>query len=204
VLAAASGATKPQTTLHQTFTIDHPRERVWEFFGRLGEVTTCLPGTSLVGTPTDDHVELKLRIKLGPIAPEFAGAADVVRDPSNYSGTIRGSAKDTRSSSTTRGEIRYVLVDEKGGAATRVDLDVGYTLTGALAQFSRSGIVQDIAKRMTAAFAQNLEARLNQRDGGIDAERAAEPQVTELDAGSLFFSALWERIKAFFRSLSGP
>lgn len=198
--SAASDTAKAKATLHQSFIVDHPREKVWDFFGRLGEVTTCLPGASVLGTPTDDHIELKLRVKLGPIAPEFAGAADVVREPSDYSGTIRGSARDARLGSTTRGEIRYVLADEKGGAATRVDIDVFYTLTGALAQFSRSGIVQDIARRMSAAFAQNLEARLNQRDGEARTGRSVESRTNTLDAGSLFLSALWNRIKAFFRS----
>ena len=194
---------KPQTTLRLSFSVDHGREKVWNFFGHLGEVTTCLPGTSLIGTPTDDHVEPRIRIKVGPIVAEFEGVADVVRDPSNYAGMIRGSAHDTRSSSMTRGEIRYVLHEDKGGAATRVDLEVGFTLTGPLAQFSRASIVQDIAKRMTQAFAQNLQARLNQRDRGAGADSTVQAPVAELDAGSLIFSALWDRIKAFFRRLSG-
>ena len=189
---------KPLTTLRLSFSVDHGREKVWDFFGRLGEVTTCLPGTSLLGTPTDDHVEPKIRIKVGPIIAEFEGVADVVRDPSNFAGMIHGSARDARSNSMTRGEIRYVLLDDKQGAATRVDLEVGYTLTGALAQFSRSGIVQDIAKRMTASFAGNLQVRLNQGDSGVRTDRAA---VSELNAGSLVFSVLWDRIKAFFRAL---
>ncbi len=191
---------KPQTTLRQSFSVDHPRDEVWAFFGRLGEVTTCLPGTSLLGTPTDDHVETRIRIKVGPIVAEFEGTADAIRNPSDYSGLIHGSARDTRSSSTTRGEIRYVLVEEKSGAATRGDVEVGFTLTGPLAQFSRSSIVQDIAKRMARAFAQNLQARLNQGGSGARAGRAA---VTELNAGSLIFSVLWDRIKAFFRALFG-
>lgn len=91
----------------------------------------------------------------------------------------------------TSGEIRYTLAEEKGGAATRVDVDVGYTLTGTLAQFGRSGLVQDIARRMTAAFAQNVEARL--KDG------SQLRTATELNAGSLFFAALWARVKALFR-----
>ena len=98
----------------------------------------------------------------------------------------------------TRGEIRYVLIEDKGGTATRVDIEVGFTLTGALAQFSRSSIVQDVAKRMTASFAQNLQARLNQGDSGVRTDRAA---VSELNAGSLIFSVLWERIKTFCRAL---
>jgi carbon-monoxide dehydrogenase small subunit len=194
---------KPQTTLHQSFSVDHRRDEVWDFFGRLGEVTTCLPGTSLLDTPTDDHVETRIRIKVGPIIAEFEGMADVVRDPSSYSGMIHGSARDIRSSSTTRGEIRYVLVEENGGSATRVNIEVGFTLTGPLAQFSRSSIVQDIAKRMTGAFAQNLQTRLNQGDSGARAGRTAHAAVSEFNAGSLMFSVLWDRIKAFFRSLLG-
>ena len=197
--SAATGMGKPQTTLRQSFSVAHPRAKVWEMFGRLGEVTTCLPGTSLIGTPTDDHVEPRIRIKLGPIVAEFEGVAEVVRDASNHSGTIHGSARDTHSNSMTRGEIRYVLHEDKGGAATRVDLEVGFTLTGALAQFSRSGLVQDIAKRMTASFARNLQARLDHGGGGASAERAAP--APELDAGSLIFAALWERIKTFCRAL---
>ncbi|MEN3352893.1 MAG: aerobic carbon-monoxide dehydrogenase small subunit [Betaproteobacteria bacterium] len=192
---------KPQTTLHQSFIVDHARDKVWSFFGHLDQVTLCLPGTSLLGAPTDDHVDTKIRIKVGPIVAEFEGAADAVRDPSNYSGMIHGSARDVRSSSATRGEIRYVLLEKNGGAATRVDVDVGFTLTGPLAQFSRSSIVQDIARRMTAAFAQNLQARLNQASSGAGVGGASQIPVAELDAGSLFFSVLWNRIRASFRSL---
>jgi carbon-monoxide dehydrogenase small subunit len=202
-IAGAPATGKQQTTMHQSFSIDHPVTKVWEFFGRLDEVALCLPGTSLRGMRTDDHVDTRIRIKVGPIVAEFEGSADAVRDPSSHSGTIQGSARDARSSSTTRGEIRYALQEEKGGAATRVEVDVGFTLTGPLAQFSRSSIVQDIAKRMTAAFAQNLEARLNQTSAGPKAVRAKPAPAAELNAGSLVVSVLWNRIKAFLRSLLG-
>jgi carbon-monoxide dehydrogenase small subunit len=186
-------------SLQQSFVVDHPRPKVWEYFARLNEVTSCLPGTVVTGTPAPDRVETTLRVKLGPITTDFQGVAKVERDPSTWSGVIHGTARDERSSSTTRGEIRYALHEEKGGAATRVDLAIDYTLTGTLAQFGRSGIVQDIAKRMTAAFAANLEARLNEtRDSATSAKR--QP-AAELDASSLFFSAVWMRIKGYVRSL---
>jgi carbon-monoxide dehydrogenase small subunit len=187
-----------QTTLSQSFSVGHRRDKVWDYFGRLGEVTTCLPGTSLIGTPTADRVQTRIRIKAGPIVAEFEGVADVVRDAPNFAGTIHGSARDTRSNSQTRGEIRYVLSEEQGGAATRVDLEVGYTLTGPLAQFSRSSIAQDIARRMTQTFARNLHARLDAGAPGTQTEHAAE-----LNAGSLIFSVLWDRIKRFCRGLAG-
>ena len=200
VVPGAADLGKPQTTLHQSFSVDHGREKVWAFFGRLGAVATCLPGTSLLAEPTEDHVEPRIRIKVGPIVADFEGAADVVRDASTHTGTIRGYASDTRSSSTTRGEIRYVLFDDKDGASTRVEVEVGFTLTGPLAQFSRSSLVQDIAKRMTAAFAQNLQSRLNQGEDGAGADQAGAP-AAELNAGSLFFSVLWDRVKGFFGAM---
>lgn len=197
----AVDSSKPMTTLNQSFSVDFPRVKVWEFFGRLGDVTTCLPGASLLAPPTETHVEPKLRIKVGPIVADFEGAADVERDPSNYVGIIYGSARDTKSSSATRGEIRYELVEEKGGAATRVDVQVGFALTGSLAQFSRSSIVKDIAKRMTDAFAENLRARLG-HDGNAVAG-SVPPPAAELNAGALVFSVLRDRIVGFFRSLFG-
>lgn len=202
VTVRGPGLSQHATTLYQSFTVDHPRDKVWDFFGRLDEITLCLPGTSLRGEPTDDHVETTIRIKLGPIVAEFEGSADTVREASNYAGTICGAARDSRSSSATRGEIRYVLIEEKGGAATRVNVDVAFTLTGPLAQFGRSSIVHDISRRMTAAFAQNLEARLNREHGHADIARPAE-RTSEINAGSLFLSVLWGRIKTLLRSLLG-
>jgi aerobic carbon-monoxide dehydrogenase small subunit len=195
-------SSKPMTTLHQSFSVDYPRDEVWAFFGRLGDVTTCLPGASLLAPPTETHVEPKLRIKVGPIVADFEGAADVERDPANFVGTIYGSARDTKSSSATRGEIRYTLTEE-GAARTRVDVQVGFALTGPLAQFSRSSIVTDIAKRMTDAFAQNLSARMGHAAGGEAAGAMPPAPVAELNAGALVFSVLRDRIVGFFRRLFG-
>jgi carbon-monoxide dehydrogenase small subunit len=92
--------------------------------------------------------------------------------------------------------VSYGLFEEKARAATRVDIEIGYALTGALAQFSRSGIVNDLAERLTAEFARNLEIRL---DRGVDSPEA--PQQAELDAGSLVLSVVRARIRRFFARL---
>lgn len=200
--ASIPDSSKPMTTIEQTFTVEFPREQVWDFFGKLDQVTLCLPGASLLAPPTETHVEPKLRIKVGPIVADFEGAADVERDPANYVGTIFGSARDTKSASATRGEIRYTLVEAKtdeGAPATRVDVQVGFALTGPLAQFSRSSIVLDIAKRMTDAFAANLRARLSHTG-----DTAPPPMpAAELNAGALVFSVIRDRIVGFFRRVFG-
>ncbi|MGH8431419.1 MAG: SRPBCC family protein, partial [Solimonas sp.] len=173
---------------------DHPVDRVWEFFGRIAEVAACLPGASLTSEPADGHVEGRIKVKVGPINTDFQGIAEVTRDEATRSGTIIGSGKDQRSNSSTRGRIGYQVKAGDRPDQTRVDVTIGYTLTGALAQFGRSGLVQDIANRLMAVFAQNLEARLAGREDGRSA-------ATEFDAGSLVTQALIGRIKLFCKRL---
>jgi aerobic carbon-monoxide dehydrogenase small subunit len=187
----------PQTTFAQSFTVEHPVAEVWDFFGRIGDVATCLPGASLNGEPVDGHVEGRIKVKVGPISAEFQGVADVSRDDATRTGTISGTGKDQRSNSATRGLIGYAVKQGDGPGQTRVDVTVGFTLTGVLAQFSRSGLVQDIANRLIAAFVQNLEAKLSAGDD------AAPVVAAEFDAGSLFTSVVVGRIKALFASLFG-
>ncbi|MFU0504188.1 xanthine dehydrogenase family Fe-S subunit [Pseudaminobacter sp. NGMCC 1.201702] len=192
---------KPQTTFTQSFTVAHPVDVVWDFFGNIGEVASCLPGASLAGEPVDGHVEGQIRVKVGPIAAEFQGVADVTRDDATRTGTINGSGKDKRSNSQTRGLIGYAVKPGDTPGETRVDVSIGYTLTGMLAQFGRSGLVQDVAGRLIAAFVQNLEAKLAHKAHGGDAD--APPVITELDAGSLVSSVIIGRVKRFFASLFG-
>jgi aerobic carbon-monoxide dehydrogenase small subunit len=185
----------PQVSFEQKFVVNYPRQQVWEMFGRVREVAACLPGASLTREPTPEHVEGQIRVKVGPIAAEFRGQAEIARDESSYSGKITGAGDAVRSNSATRGVISYRLLPAGDGQSTEVAVTIGYTLTGMLAQFGRPSIVQDVAARLTAAFAQNLEARL----GGKAA--ADLPSGGGLDAGSLLFSALAGRLQELFRRL---
>jgi aerobic carbon-monoxide dehydrogenase small subunit len=186
---------QPQATFEQSFTVNHPLDEVWRFFADVPAVASCLPGASIEGDPSGHTVRGKMRVKVGPISPEFHGVAEIERNDADHSGTIRGSGQDANSSSATRGVISYRLSDA-GNGATRVDLSVGYRLTGPLAQFSRSDLMRDIAGRLVAVFAQNVEARLSSPD-------AAPRPAAELGAASLFFSVVASRIKARLRRLFG-
>jgi carbon-monoxide dehydrogenase small subunit len=189
---------KPQVSFDQNLVVNYPRDVVWDMFGRIGDVAACLPGASLIGEPSPDHVEGQMRVKLGPITAEFRGEAVLERDESTYSGRIIGAGNDARSSSTTRGMISYRLLASADGQSTEVAMTVGYALTGMLAQFGRAGVVQDVASRLTAAFAKNLEARLGGKT--LDNSTAAN---AGLDVGSLLFSIMAARLKELRRKLFG-
>ena len=192
---------KPQVELRQSFVIAHPVDEVWAFFDRVEDVAACLPGASLDGGEKDGAVKGKMRVKVGPISAEFTGVAQITRDKSAYRGAIVGSGRDARSNSATRGVVGYSVKPDESGFGSRVDVHVGYTLTGMLAQFGRLGLVQDVASRLTAAFARNLEARLS-----VEGKSGAEnppPLVRELNAGSLISAVLLGRVRRFLGRFFG-
>ncbi len=188
---------KPQTTFTQSFTVAHPVDVVWDFFGRLDDVAGCLPGAQLDGAPVDGHVQGKIKVKVGPMSADFHGVAQVTRDDATRSGTIVGSGKDARSNSATRGVIAYAVKPAQTPGQTRVDVTIGFTLTGMLAQFSRAGLVQDVANRLIGTFVQNLEARLANPDA------KAAPVAAEFDAGSLMTGVIKDWVRRFFARLLG-
>ncbi|KRR21259.1 xanthine dehydrogenase family Fe-S subunit [Bradyrhizobium retamae] len=151
----------PAAVLTQQFSVAHSPEQVFAMFGDIAAVASCLPGASLTAPPNPERVEGAIRVRLGPIAATFSGLARVERNAADMSGRIVGIGNDQRSRSSTQGEIRYRLVPIEQGAATRVDLSIGYTLTGMLAQVGRPGLVRDLAARLIAEFAANLDRRLS-------------------------------------------
>ena len=183
------------TTFEQQFTVRHPRARVWAMFEDVERVAACMPGAALTEPPHDGQLEGRIAIKLGPMAATFAGAATLALDQAAYQGTIAGSGRDKLSATRAKGRIAYRLHELEGGAATRVEIEVAFSLAGPLAQFSRAGIVTDLAGRLTAAFAENLQAQLDAEAGG---QAAPPPAEAKLDAFGLLLSVLWARIKAFF------
>ncbi len=70
------------------------------------------------------------------------------------------------------------------------------------------GIVTDLAARLTAAFADNLQAHLDTLAAAAPAPAAGERDVGERDAGEndagrLLLSAIWAGIKAALATILG-
>jgi carbon-monoxide dehydrogenase small subunit len=162
-------------------------------FDDIAAVAACLPGASLTAPPKPARVEGAIRVRIGPIAATFQGAARVERNPADMSGRIVGIGSDRRSRSSTQGEIRYRLVPIEQG--TRVDLSIGYTLTGMLAQIGRPGLVRDLAARLIAEFAGNLDRRLSGTSQG-------EATTVELNGMALVFSLLRAQVARWVGRLS--
>ena len=182
----------PSNHLEQHFEVAHPPDRVFAVLGDIAAVADCLPGVTLLAPPTPERVEGAIRVKIGPVAATFHGAARVERNSAEMSGRIVGMGMDQRSRSATRGEVRYHLVPLSGGK-TRVDLSLGYALTGILAQVGRSALVRDLASRLTADFASNLDRLLS---GAPPSRSGKEP--ADLNGLSLLWGAVRTALARWF------
>ena len=196
--------------LETGFTVPFPRDVVWKAFKDVAGLVACMPGASLRSAPAPraDGLDLDLgfAVKLGPIAANFAGRGSVAYNDQSYLGALSGTGSDQRTNSRVKGSGNFVLSEIGGGAQTNVDVKIDYSLTGALAQFSRGGIVKEIANQLTAQFAQNLRNRLSDASAAAspagasagDQAAVALPTARPLAVGSLFFRALWQWLKGLF------
>ena len=189
----------PATVIQQSFKVPHPPETVFAFFDDIAAVASCLPGATLTGTPTPARVDGAFRAKVGPISASFEGAARIERDPATRSGRIIGIGRDFRSRSQTQGEIRYRVLPIEDGTSTRVELSIGYSLRGMLAQIGRSGLIRDLAARLIAEFAGNLDKRLS---GGA-AHAAIDAPAADLNLVSLVVGLIRQRAASLLRKWGG-
>ncbi len=175
--------------LSQSFVLEHPREAVWALMSDPEAVALCMPGARLDGPPQDGKITGRIEVGLGPIVARFAGAGSVRQLPDDYRQVIEGHGADRRSGSRVSGSVDYrlsLVAGASGGPATRVDVAIGYALTGLLAQIGRSGLARDLAQRIGEAFAQNIDARLRRAARHRRAASPAQPAYPRLgsDAGA--------------------
>lgn len=172
------------------FSVPFPPQQVWTFMVDLPRVAACLPGAQIV-SQQGDEVQGRIGVKFGPMQAAFEGTARLERDDAARAAILRGAGKDTVSQSRAQGDIGYRL--EEDGQGTRVVIDMDYSLQGPLAQFSRSGLVQDFVRRMIAEFGRNVARRMQDPDAAHAGPAAAINPV------ALFFGVLKDRIMRLFQ-----
>ncbi|RAI44987.1 xanthine dehydrogenase family Fe-S subunit [Rhodoplanes roseus] len=187
--ASASPGVAPAgvTRFEEQFVIARPPAAVWAALTDFPMVAACVPGAELI-EHGDSHVRGRLHVAVGPVKAAFAGSAKVERDDARRIGRVQGAGSDAASGSRSRADATFRVEEAPGGS--RVVLVVDYALQGTLAQVSRSGVAQEIGRRLVATFAANLDAALA-------GEAAPPPQAAALDAKAL----LWASLKAWLRRL---
>lgn len=156
--------------LKQDFLINRPADEVWSFFHDIPALAACLPGAEYVGPTEDGRHSGKLTSKIGPFQASFAGEASVTYDEAARTIALDGKGVDRKGNSRGRMTMVCKVTPAEGGTAVTAESDV--QLSGAIAQFGRTGIIAEVSNVLVADFVRNVEARLN-------ADAAAAPLAAE-------------------------
>ena len=131
----------------QQFTVTRPLDSVWTLFQDVSELARCLPGAELTSDNGDGTYDGRVSVKLGPIAASFDGSATVTFDHEAHTSNIKGRGVDRSGGSQGRVEVDVVLI-EADGTHTDVTVDAKVMLAGPIAQFGRTGLVNEVSKRL--------------------------------------------------------
>ena len=63
--------------INNDFEVAQPVETVWQFFGDIPRVASCLPGAELTETLGDDKYGGRVAVRMGPVRLQFAGTAEI-------------------------------------------------------------------------------------------------------------------------------
>lgn len=179
----------------EQFTVTRPLESVWTLFQDMPELARCLPGAELTSDNGDGTYDGRVSVKLGPISASFDGTASVELSHETYSSHIKGRGVDRSGGSQGRVEVDVRLA-ETDGTHTDVTIDAKVMLAGPIAQFGRTGLVNEVSKRLIDDFSDCLHAKLD----ADSAEEASTIEASDVRGLSLFLSSTWA---AFARWLKG-
>jgi aerobic-type carbon monoxide dehydrogenase small subunit (CoxS/CutS family)/carbon monoxide dehydrogenase subunit G len=152
-LAAAPG----DPMLIEQITLAAAPDAVWATLADVRAVASCLPGAEITSVD-GEHLTGRLRVALGPITAGFAGQGSVSRDDATRTGRLSGRGRDRGTGSAVEGEASYAVCP--AGSGTVLEVKLSWRLTGSLAQFARTDLIQAVAQRLLRSFTSNLESLL--------------------------------------------
>ncbi len=177
--------------------VARPIEQVWDLFTNVPELARCLPGAELAEDKGGGVYAGKLSAKLGPMTATFEGEATVVSDETARTGSVEGRGTDRQGGSVGQVKLRYGLEPTDGG--TRIGVDADVILSGAAAQFGRTGLIKEMSNRLIGDFVRCIEAKL----AAETPVEAAAVTAGEVKGISLFFSSMVSWIADLLRRITG-
>jgi aerobic carbon-monoxide dehydrogenase medium subunit len=177
--------------LEQSFEIGAPIEQVWDAFVDLRRVADCLPGAEITGQK-DSVFEGNFRVKVGPASASYQGTVRLESvDEKAKTLVLRASGNDKRGqgSASATMSIRLHQADRR----TRVEVGSNINITGTLARFGRSGMIEDVANVLMRQFAACVDGKLT--------GRVVSPRAQAIRGGALFLSLLKARVSRLLSRL---
>jgi uncharacterized protein len=151
------------------FEVAEPVDKVWEFFGNIPQVATCLPGAVLTEDLGGERFKGTVAVRMGPVRLKFAGTADITeRDDAAKRIVVHASGADERGRGQASMVVTATLAQKGPGtkvSVTKVTVSQDLQLSGAAAQYGR-GMISDVTAVLMRDFAATMQVRIGQLERG--------------------------------------
>src|SRR5215475_10210596 len=127
--------------INNDFEVAQPVAKVWEFFGDIPKVASCLPGATLTDDIGDDKYGGGVAVRMGPVKLQFAGTAEITeRDEAAKRIVVHAAGAEQRGRGQAAMDVTATLT--QAGRGTKVSVAQDLQLSGAAAQYGR-GMIAD-------------------------------------------------------------
>ncbi len=141
------------------FELAAPIEAAWAYLLDVPKIAHCVPGASLTEVIDDKTYAGKVEIKLGPIGVSYKGQITIQNmDEAAHTVSIRAEGSETRGRGAASATMTAQLEPSAKGTAVVMNTDLA--VSGLVAQFGRTGIMQEVAQRMAQRFASCVDQEL--------------------------------------------
>ncbi len=164
--------------LEQSFSVQAPIDEVWAALIDVERIAPCLPGAEITGQEPDGAYGGTFTVKLGPTTASYRGSLrmEAVDEAAR---TVTMSAKGTDRRGQGGASATIVSTMREEGGATSVDVLTDFHITGRLARFGRSGMIEDISRRLMRDFSTCLQTSIGGGTGGGVADAAETPDLAD-------------------------
>jgi carbon monoxide dehydrogenase subunit G len=141
------------------FELGAPVETAWAYLLDVQKIAHCVPGASLTEVIDDRTYEGKIEVKLGPISVGYKGRVAIESvDEAAHTVHLKASGAETRGRGGASANVTARL--EPSATGTSVVMDTDLAVSGVVAQFGRTGIMQEVAQRLAKRFAGCVDQEL--------------------------------------------
>jgi uncharacterized protein len=148
--------------IEDTFTINAPVQKVWNYFLDIEQMAKCMPGADIRQTDPQNF-EGELKVKVGPIGATFGGSVTIINQSVPTALTARVKGKDKGTGSMVQGEFTSSLKRIEP-TVTEVSYKIDVTVRGKIGQFGQT-VIQDTSKRLASEFLACVKSQLETPEG---------------------------------------
>jgi carbon monoxide dehydrogenase subunit G len=184
------------------FEVAQPVEKVWEFFGDIPQVATCLPGAELTEDLGGEKYKGQVAVRMGPVRLQFAGTAEIAeRDEAAKRLVLNAAGAEAKGRGQASMVVTATLV--RSGRGTKVNVSQDLQLSGAAAQYGR-GMISDVTSVMMRDFAATMQDRIERVERGESAEQIAASGTSSASGLTLGMRAAVMALSRVFRRFFVP